>query len=403
VIFFVTPLFAFSQTLIFDSLMQSGKAEFQKEFGKQDYKHALSCFSKAVELQPANAEAHYFLGYVYSRMNSADGNGMIHMKGSTTLKCSAQFEIVNRLTPRYEGEVVSLDPWSKLTAEWGSMAYCYLYRQQKDSALWAFNEGRKRGGFDDFFLAVNRKVLDFCDKNAILITSGDNFTIPLWYLQTVENYRTDVTVIDVSLINALWYTRFISSTSKIAFTSKNQNSDSVSYCRWNDSLVSIKAPKHQSFSWMVKSSEYDGYLLRGDILLLNVIVKNRFKREVYFTKGFSEANQLSLTPHFQSLVLCDRVNWNNLPPVDYDDYVQKTESVIALLELLNQNSEQELMFVDNLRYEILARVTNDKNAGDFKHAKSLLQLMDQKIDIQKFPFRYEKLYKYYEYIKDALK
>jgi len=41
--------------------------------------------------------------------------------------------------------------------------------------------------------------LESCDPNAILITLGDNDTFPLWYMQCVEQRRTDVDVYNSGL------------------------------------------------------------------------------------------------------------------------------------------------------------------------------------------------------------
>ena len=50
-----------------------------------------------------------------------------------------------------------------------------------------------------------KAYLDSCQENAIMFTIGDNDTFPLWYMQEVENYRTDIKLINTSLFATDWY------------------------------------------------------------------------------------------------------------------------------------------------------------------------------------------------------
>ena len=80
-------------------------------------------------------------------------------------------------------------------------ALCLIIPLQMASQTWDDHDRSHRYTARD--MAYN--YLNSCGPEAVLITIGDNDTFPLWYLQEVEGIRTDVRIMNTSLLGMDWY------------------------------------------------------------------------------------------------------------------------------------------------------------------------------------------------------
>lgn len=82
-----------------------------------------------------------------------------------------------------------------------ALAICAVAPFLMGSQGWDDHDRSKR------FIARDMAIdyLESCAPNAILFTQGDNDTYPLWYAQEVEGIRTDIRIINLSLLGVDWY------------------------------------------------------------------------------------------------------------------------------------------------------------------------------------------------------
>lgn len=395
IIAILTSTLSFSQvsTSIQTVIADSGKHEFKLQARKDtaDYSKAFRILTNQVQLNPKNAESRYFLGYTIDRLNADDGKGMFQLKRELTIKASEQFEEVNRLEPVYKGEVFILDPYSKLSSIWGSLAEAYLNRKLIDSAKWAFAEGKKRGGFIEPILEFNRQLLSSCETNAILITYGDIVTIPIWYLQTIENYRTDITVVDASLINTKWYPKYLKADRNLKISFSDAAIDTIEFIQWDAQQVTVTnlIDTTQSFSWELRPTYMDSYILKGDRILLDIFQQNLFSRPIYFSNYSDSTYTLFLSPYLTDQGLVNKV----IPKV-----IDWNTNVLTINSNINHYNIDKLLKDDILKSKDAVNLLNGFrwcyyntiyyliSPSKYDKAKELITQMNKKFNKDKLPF-----------------
>lgn len=128
------------------------------------------------------------------------------------------------------------------------------------------------GMFSSGVIYYNYNVLMGLEKNAILLTAGDNDTYPIWYLQAL-GIRKDVTVINLSLIQLDYYRSAIFSELGIEKLQESFGPDmtSVDYQHYHETIVKHIAANKKSFPVYVALTTacYRKYIntIEGDLYL----------------------------------------------------------------------------------------------------------------------------------------
>jgi len=228
-----------------------------------------------------------------------------------------------------------------------------------------WDDHNRDGRFTARDFAIN--YLESCQPNAIIFTQGDNDTYPLWYAQEVEGIRTDIRIVNLSLLGVDWYINQLryktndAAPIKLSFEPKQiraSRRDVVRYSRNPrlpegvalplknvmafiasedprnkanmgygepdnylptqnfyldiDSATAVKmnmldAEDMDEFTPRMQWSISNGMLLKNDLMTLDIVANNIQERPIYFAVSVSPDAYLNLDKYFQLEGLAYRI------------------------------------------------------------------------------------------------
>ena len=177
-------------------------------------------------------------------------------------------------------------------------------------------------------------LLQSCGPNGVIFTNGDNDTFPLWYLQEVENVRTDVAVVNLSLLNTPWYIKQWrdkrpKETQFITLNDKQIDRLTSSLQRWEKQKVQVPVyndPKNEKgyIEWEMRPT-YQGAAIRvQDMMIMRIINDAAWRIPIYFAVTVSQQNRIGLDKYLDMQGLTFQLKSHKTKPVD-------TESMYANL------------------------------------------------------------------------
>jgi hypothetical protein len=288
-----------------------------------------------------------------------------------------------------------------------------------------------------------RNFLASCAPNAILFTGGDNDTFPLWYVQEVEGFRTDVRVIVLSYFDTDWYVeqmaRPVNESAALDFTLENKNykkgtndvlyvterleaislkeylkllknesellqlsssfSSSINSVPSRNLILDIDVEKVLSTDVIPESMEdlvipqmnlriKGNYVTKGTMMLLDLIATNDWERPIYFNNTSLATIGIDLSDH----VVMEGLTYRLLPIQKPDNQEELVNTELAYKNVMEDFSFRGMDNPDNYFDDEYRRFTanhrsalNSLTIALLEEDKMEMASDIQKLSLEKFP------------------
>ncbi|HQT91255.1 MAG TPA: DUF2723 domain-containing protein, partial [Candidatus Kryptobacter bacterium] len=178
----------------------------------------------------------------------------------------------------------------------------------------------RQGNYVPFDYSYN--ILQSCKKDAILFTNGDNDTFPLWYLQEVMGVRTDIRIVNLSLLNTDWYILQLKNETphgalKVPISMSDQQIVELMPVQWRPTTISVPVPPgvysrygitdtaitNAGTIQFVMNPTLGGGSMGGvrvqDIMVKDIVETNNWARPIYFAVTVASSNFIGLDNYLQ--------------------------------------------------------------------------------------------------------
>lgn len=173
-------------------------------------------------------------------------------------------------------------------------------------------------------------VLHGLPENTILFTSGDNDTWPLLYVQAAQGLRPDVQVVNLSLTNSIWFVeQLVRRDPTFPLSLSAEQRHALASRHWTDTVLAIPVTGTAEHLGLARGAEVpaaihlraaptvgDRAVLRQDLILLQVLEDNRWRRPLALSLGLAPGGYTWLAPFRRVDGLFARVVPTEDPPAD---------------------------------------------------------------------------------------